>query len=66
MAQVFRQQGFQEDQRPRAVGKGVEKLHGDALMIYQHTEGALPHLMKRGVGQGAAFLRLDGRRVLPE
>ena len=72
LAQILRQQGFQKHQRPRAVGKGVEKLHGDAPVIHQHTEGALPHLMKRGVGQGAAFLRLDGRRfgyllqVVPE
>ena len=63
LAQILRRQGFQEDQPPGAVGDGVEKLHCHPVVIHQHPEGAAPHLAEGHMGQGAAFLRLDVRRL---
>ena len=41
----------------------MEELHGDAVAVHQHPEGAAPHLLKGRVGQRAAFLLLNGGRL---
>ena len=63
LAQILRRQGFQKNQPAGAVGDGVEKLHRHPVMVHQHPEGALAHLAEGHMGQGAAFLRLDVRRL---
>ena len=72
LTQVLRQQGLEKDGSAGAVGDGVEELHGNAVMVHQHPQGAAPHLIEGDVGQRAAFLRLDGRglgdllQIVPE
>ena len=50
----------------------AEELHGHAVMVHQHPQGAAPYLIEGRVGQRAAFLRLDVRglgdflQIVPE
>ena len=64
LLQVFCHQTFQEDQSTGTVGKGMENLDGDPLLINDHTESALPHFVAVHPGQGVtAFFRQRGRMV---
>ena len=71
-AEILRQQRFQEDQPAGAVGQRMEKLHGDAVAVHQHPEGAPADIVKGHMHQRIAFFRLNRRRcrdllqVVPE
>ena len=56
LAQVFRNQRFEEDQTARAVRDCVEELYGDAAAVDQHTEGAFAHVVKRDVDERIALV----------
>ena len=72
LLQVFRHQGFQENQGAVSVGQGVEYLHCDPLFVGDDPQSALPGLLPGHSGQREAVLLPDGRyagnllQIIPE
>ena len=61
LLQIFRSQGFQENQCAVAVGEGMKKFHRNALFVGDHTEGAFAHLLAGHTGKRiAGFLSNRG------
>ena len=63
LAQIFRRQRLEEDEAARAVGHGVEKLHGQPVLIHQHAERASAHVVERHVDERVALVLLNGGRL---
>lgn len=63
LAQVFGDERLEEDQAAGAVRYGVEKFHGDAVMIDEHPEGTFADIVEGDVDERIAFVLLDRRRL---